>query len=110
MKHALHATLGLGLSLAAFSGVLLYRQLFDFSNALLASRAAGPLLAPALSAYSLFVGVLVAGAAAAGLFAGRRWTAPEVQTYYRRDQACRMVALRIRDPRSDRALQRWSDR
>jgi hypothetical protein len=96
MKLALHAILGIGLSLAAFSGVLLYRQVFDLADAIFPSRAgAAPFPDYLLTGYSFFVGLFVAATAIAGLIAGRRWIAPEPRRYSQRFQPGQMVALTV---------------
>ena len=109
MKHALHAILGVGLSLAGFSGLLLYRQLFDVSNAIFAPRVDGtPVLNYSVAGYSFFVGLFVAATAVAGLIAGRRWIAPEPRTYSPRFHRLQTVALTIRDSESNQQTRRWS--
>ena len=109
MKHALHAVLGIGLSLAAFSGVLLYRQLFDLTDAIFRSRGeATPFLDYSVTAYSFFVGLFVAATAIAGLIAGRRWIAPEPRRYFPRFQPTQMVAQTIRNPPREQQMRPWS--
>ncbi len=110
MRHALHAIWGIGLSLAAFSGVLIYRQLFDVTDAISSSRAGGtPFLDCSVAGYSFFVGLFVAATAIAGLVAGRRWTAPESRTHVQRFQPVQLVELTVRDPGREPPMRAWNN-
>lgn len=73
MKRALYVILGFSLFGVAFSGTLTYRELFAHSAAICPSPGApGTVLGYPACVYGFFMYLIIAGAAFAGLSAGRR--------------------------------------
>jgi uncharacterized membrane protein len=76
MKRALQIILGISLFGVVFSGVLSYREVFGHATAVCPSPGApGTVFGYPACVYGFFMYLLVAGAAVAGLVAGRRASA-----------------------------------